>query len=265
MNASEHSYPHMSFVFRELLTHDMAPYLHPILMQSDLHKNRDLIGECLMKLVKLAGFVVATLLLVPFAYADGGSVNMVFTGVNGANDGQYYVSPYTGTMNGQTVVLFCDDIKNEVTFGQHWQANVTNLGTAINTNNFSNTRYGGVSTSPVYGNPTSAYSEVAWLTTQFAGNSSDFVSLQYAIWDIMNPASEPTGYGDVQTWLGKAQLNFGSINPNDFEIVTNTGNLQLRGQVQEFIVQTPEPGVFALLLCGLLAVAVRLNRGRLTT
>ena len=86
-----------------------------------------------MKLFKLAGFVIAALLLVPFAHADGGPVNMVFTGVNGANDGQYYVSPYTGTMNGQAVVLFCDDIKNEVTFGQQWQANVTNLGTAIST------------------------------------------------------------------------------------------------------------------------------------
>jgi hypothetical protein len=79
---------------------------------------------------------------------------MVFPGVNSANDGQYYVSPYTG-------VLFCDDIKNEVTFGLQWQANVTNLGTAISTSNFTNTRYGGVSTSTVYGNPTTAYGEVA--------------------------------------------------------------------------------------------------------
>ena len=62
---------------------------------------------------------------------------MVFQGVNGANDGQYYVSPYYGTLNGQTVTLFCDDILNEVNFGQTWQANVTNLGT----NNFSQTRY----------------------------------------------------------------------------------------------------------------------------
>ena len=217
-----------------------------------------------MKLFKLAGFVIAALLLVPFAHADGGPVNMVFTGVNGANDGQYYVSPYIGTMNGQTVVLFCDDIKNEVTFGQQWQANVTNLGTAISTSSFTNTRYGGVSTSAVYGNPTTAYSEVAWLTTQFASHTNDFVSLQYAIWDIMNPGSEPTGYGDVQMWLNQAQLNFGSIDPSKFEIVTNTGNLQLTGQVQEFIVQTPEPGVLALLICGLLALAVRLNRGRLT-
>ncbi len=218
-----------------------------------------------MKLFKLAGFLFAALLLVPFAYADGGPVNMVFTGVNGANDGHYYVSPYTGTMNGQTVVLFCDDIKNDVTFGQQWQANVTNLGTAISTSNFSNTRYGGVAGSPVFGNATVAYSEAAWLTTQFASHTNDFVSLQYALWDIMNPGSEPTTFGDVQSWLNQAAANYGSIDPNSFSIVTNTGTLKLTGQVQEFIVQTPEPGVLALLLCGLLAIAVRLNRGRLTT
>jgi hypothetical protein len=218
-----------------------------------------------MKLTKVIGFLILALFLTPLAHADGGPVNMVFTGVNGANDGQYYVSPYFGTMNGQTVVLFCDDIKNDVNFGQQWTANVTNLGTAISSNNFSDTRYGGVAGSPVFGNASIAYGEAAWLTTQFAGNQGDFVSLQYALWDIMNPGSEPTGYGDVQSWLNLAALNYGSINPNNFSIVTNTGQLALTGQVQEFIVQTPEPGVLALMLCGLLALAVGLNRNRLTT
>jgi len=217
-----------------------------------------------MKVFRLAGFLVAALALVPFSHADGGPVNMVFTGVNGANDGTYYVSPYTGTMNGGSVVLFCDDIKNEISIGEQWQANVTNLGTAINTNNFTDTRYGGVRGSGVYSNPTVAYEEAAWLVTQFAGNSADLVSLQYALWDIMNPNSEPTSYGDVQTWLDRAEQNYGSIDPYNFAIVTNTGTLQLTGQEQEFIIETPEPGVIALLLCGLLALAVLMNRHRLT-
>jgi hypothetical protein len=214
--------------------------------------------------VKFFGFLVVALLLVPFAYADGTPVNMVFTGVNGVNDGHYYVSPYAGTMNGSTVVLFCDDILNNIYIGQTWSANVTNLATAISSNNFSNTRYGGVSTSKVFANPAVAYEEVAWLTTQFASHTSDYISLQYAMWDIMNPGSEPTGYVDVQYWLNQAALNYGSINPNNFSIVTNTGKLNLTGQVQEFIVQTPEPSALALLGCGLLALAVLLGRGRLT-
>jgi len=70
---------------------------------------------------------------------------MQFVGVNGVNDGQYYVSPYNGTTNGQNVVLFCDDVKNEINFGQTWTANVTDLGVAIatttsTTNGFANTR-----------------------------------------------------------------------------------------------------------------------------
>lgn len=208
-----------------------------------------------MRLVRLLAFAVAALALIPFAYADGSPVNMMFTGVNGANDGVYYVSPYTGTVNGQTVVLFCDDIKNDVYIGEKWTANVTNLGTALSTSNgLANTRYGGVSSSPVFSNAPVAYQEAAWLTTQFAFHPTDLVSLQYALWDIMNPGSEPTSYGDVSYWLGQAAGNYSSINPYDFSVYTNTGKLALTGQVQEFIVHTPEPGSLALLVCGVLAL-----------
>src|SRR5258708_34604890 len=92
-----------------------------------------------MKAARLLGLLMVGMFLVPFAYADG-PVTMVFTGVNGANDGQYYVSPYSGTMNGQSVTLFCDDIINDVTFGQQWQANDTNLVTSANTSDFFQSR-----------------------------------------------------------------------------------------------------------------------------
>jgi hypothetical protein len=219
-----------------------------------------------MKFVRLLGLLAVGVMLVPFAYADG-PVQMVFQSVNGANDGQYYVSPYYGTMNGQTVTLFCDDIINEVNFGQTWWANVTNLATAVNTpNGFSQTRYGSVTGSAVLGNPALAYEEAAWLTTQFASNPGDLVNLQYALWDIMNPGARGSTDPDVQNWLLLASENYGTINPDNFEIVTNCGPLTLTGQVQEFIVPTPEPGTLALLLCGLLALCVGLmRRGELTT
>jgi hypothetical protein len=92
-----------------------------------------------MKVARLLGFLLAALILIAMAHADGGPVTMVFRSVNGVNDGQYYVSPYSGTMQGQTVTLFCDDVLNDVNFGQTWQANVTNLDTAIQNNNFSQT------------------------------------------------------------------------------------------------------------------------------
>ena len=211
-----------------------------------------------MKLVRSLGLLAAVLVFSPFAFADGNPVNMQFTGVNGANDGYYYVSPYTGTMNGQNVVLFCDDIKNDIYIGETWTANVTNLGAALSTlSGFANTRYGGAPGSPV-SNPALAYQEAAWLVSQFATNTNDLVSLQYALWDIMNPGSEPTSYGDVSTWLYKAGLasNYSKINASSFLIVTNVGPLQLTGQQQEFIVQTPEPASYALILCGALALAI---------
>jgi hypothetical protein len=65
----------------------------------------------MMKLARFLGLMAAILVLSPLAFADGNPVKMQFTGVIGANDGYYYGRPYTGMMNGQNVVLFCDDIK----------------------------------------------------------------------------------------------------------------------------------------------------------
>lgn len=211
-----------------------------------------------MKLGKFLLAVAAVLLVTPLAHADS-TVTMVFTGVNGANDGHYYVSPYTGTMNGQNVVLFCDDIINDVSVGQTWQANVTNLGSG----DLSNTRYGNAAiavNSSVFNNAAILYQEAAYLTTQFASHPGDFVSLQYAIWDLMNPGAEPTSYGNVAYWLQDAAKNYQSIDPSQFSVVTNVGPLAMRGQVQEFIVRTPEPGTIALVLVGMIAMAIFVRR-----
>jgi len=212
-----------------------------------------------MKTTKILLLLAVMFMLTPMAHADSTPVTMVFTGVNGSNDGHYYVSPYTGTMNGQAVTLFCVDMINEVNFGQTWQANVTNLASG----NLSNTRYGDSAISPVAANAGILYAEAAWLTTQFASNSSDYVSLQYALWDLMNPGSEPTSYGNVQHWLDLAAANYGSIDPSQFAIITNVGPVTLTGQVQEFIIRTPEPGTLALLLCGMLVLAVFVSRQRI--
>src|ERR1700730_3580844 len=104
-----------------------------------------------MKLSRTMWILGLLLVLTPLAHADG-TTTMQFTGVNGANDGQYFVSPYTGTMNfgtanAQTVGLFCDDINNDVNFGQVWTANVTSMASG----NFSNTRYGNGSVNPNLG------------------------------------------------------------------------------------------------------------------
>lgn|ERR1700683_2482458 len=210
-----------------------------------------------MKLSRTIWILGLLLVLTPLAHADG-TTTMQFTGVNGVNNGVYYVSPYTGTMNygtssAQTVGLFCDDINNDVSIGEVWTANVTNMASG----NLSNTRYGST-INPNYTNSANAlklYEEAAWLVSQFGSHTSDYISLQYALWDLMSPGAEPTSYAEngasVSQWLSLAAKDYGQINPANFEIITNVGPLAFRGQVQEFIVETPEPATVVLLLIGI--------------
>jgi len=214
-----------------------------------------------------AGVLLLSMLVfaAPVALADATPVTMTFSGVNGINDGAYYISPYQGVMtsNGQSsfVTLFCDDFNNDVTWNQQWQANVTPL----NSSNLSNTRYGNsadvalmLGTDPYYSiyTPAQLYAQAAWLTTQFnqylTNNPAQVIALQYAIWDLFDPTA-PTNAA-AQSWILKAEQNYGSLNLNNFEIVTNVGPLCLTGQVQEFIVPTPEPETYLLLGMGLFAL-----------
>ena len=222
-----------------------------------------------MKLSTCLWVLAALLLITPLAQADS-TTTIQFTGVNGANNGVYYVSPYTGTLNygtssAQTVVLFCDDINNEVSMNQVWNANVTSLASG----NLSNTRYGNGSVNPNLGgmNPQILYEEAAWLVTQFSSHSGDYVSLQYALWDLMTPGAEPTNFANadgttVAQWLALAAANYGQINPASFAIATNTGTLAYTGQVQEFIVQTPEPAIGVLLLFGVVSMFLLFRRSK---
>ena len=207
--------------------------------------------------------------MTPLAHADS-TTTLEFTGVNGANNGVYYVSPYTATLNygtssAQAVVLFCDDINNEVSMDQVWNANITSLASG----NFSNTRYGNGSVNSHLGSmsPQILYEEAAWLVTQFSSHSGDYVSLQYALWDLMTPGAEPTNFAGadgttVERWLALAAANYGQINPANFVIATNTGTLAYTGQVQEFIVQTPEPATGVLLLFGVISMFLLFRRSQ---
>ena len=224
-----------------------------------------------MKRFSCTLLLAVLLFAVPAALADETPVTMTFAGVNGINDGAYYVSPYSGLMssNGQNalVTLFCDDFNNDVTWNQTWQAYVTPLSSG----DLSNTRYGNsqdvallLGTNPFYNTYTAAqlYAQAAWLTEQFnqylTSNPGQVIALQYAIWDLFDP-NAPTNAA-AQAWILNAEQNYGSVNLNNFEVVTNVGPLSLTGQVQEFIIPTPEPGTFLLLGAGLLVLLFSARR-----
>jgi len=231
-----------------------------------------------MKVSGVMWMLAALLFITTLAYADG-TTTMQFTGVNGANNGIYYVSPYMGTMNygtsgARSVTLFCDDINNDVSMGQVWNANVTSLATAASTGNFNNTRYGnplvntGLGANPYGSSAAILYKEAAWLVTQFGAHPGDYVSLQYALWNLMSPTNASSGslgfMGSdgisVGQWLATAAAGYKDINLENFQIITNVGPLGYTGQVQEFIVPTPEPATVLLLLVGISAMLLFVSR-----
>ena len=205
-----------------------------------------------MKLRK-AWLLLPVLLMATAVHAD--SVTVKFIGVNGANDGHYYVSPYYGTINGSPVTLYCVDIANTVHFNQVWEAN---LSTITNGSNLSSTRYGSMPQG------LALYQQAAWLINQFPTNSSDYVNLQYALWNLFNPGLAPDSAGS-NAWLALAAANFGSMSFGNFLVVTNIAPVYLTGQVQEFIIivppaPVPEPATLALFGSGLIAIATVVRR-----
>lgn len=205
------------------------------------------------KLPALALFIAASASADPF--------QLKLTGVNGADAFGYYVGPYYGQLESQTVSLFCDDFANEVSFGQTWQANLSKITAG---SDLSKTRYGGVA------NALREYQEIAWLDTQFGVQpSSKYGDIHATIWDFFDPLEAPKPSSDY--WLKQAEQNYQSMSYDNFRVVTNVGPVKATGQVQEFLivipnsfltggVATPEPRPVFLMGAGLLVLSAVLAR-----
>ena len=165
-----------------------------------------------MKLVVFLGGVLAfsTLLQADATYnldfnTQSNSPGWVF-------DGSFAVSPYSGTVNGTTVALYCDDFNDNVNYGQQ---NITVYSTALSTTGTvlqDDTRYG-------KNNPTTAgagypagtqlYEEMAWLATQMQNTSGanatgNDIAIQEAIWTLtdnntVNDGQSPQNYKTTGT------------------------------------------------------------------
>ena len=154
------------------------------------------------------------------------SVQMQFVGTNGTQAFGVYVGPYFGTMNGTPVDLFCVDFANEVSLGQQWDANLTQIAS---TADFSDTRYG---TGP---DALELYQQAAWLALQYAPQpTSQYADIQATVWQLFNPAAPAPS---SSWWLDQARSNCASADYGDLRIVTNVGPVQPSGQVQEFLIR----------------------------
>ena len=206
-------------------------------------------------------------------------VTVKLTAPNAPNGGTvtafgYYMSPYTGTVNGQQVTLNCDDFFHEVAVGDVWQANETNLGSGDPVN----TRFDDLA----------LYQQAAWLTTQYASNPAsnpgESTAIQSAIWDLFqgttgnltanapDPAISSTPTDNSSYWLDLAANNYkGALDYSTFYVLTDVNaRTGLDPQApndatskQEFIVHTtPEPGTLVLMATGLFAMIVVVRRRR---
>ena len=93
------------------------------------------------------------------------------------------------------------------------------------------------------------YFQAEWLTQQFASNPNDYAGIHDAIWNIFEPGTF-SGF-NVSTWQTSAEQNYGSVDPNSFNIyVPNPVNSS-----QTFLTQnsgaTPEPSSILLIPGGI--------------
>jgi len=188
---------------------------------------------------------------------------MSFDGVNGTQMFGVYVGPYSGTMDGTPVALFCVDFSNEVQLGQQWDANLTPITSGAD---LGDTRFGAEP------GALELYEQAAWLALQFGSQpTSQYGDIQATIWQLFNPdAPAPSS----SWWLEQARGNYASTDYGDFYIITNTGPVQQSGQVQEFLTQmlptaapaatAPEPNAQLLIGLVLIGASCVLRRRRRT-
>lgn len=184
-----------------------------------------------------------------FTFLNGGTVTAF----------GYYVGPYNGTMGTPPVpvVLNCVDFFHDVTVGEVWTANLTNLSDVADIG--TTTRNSSVQ----------LYEEAAWLTTQYASNPGSIADIQATIWNLF---PTPAGYGaptmpGSSYWLAQAQSNYQTLNYNDFWIATDV-NITNPAGAQEFLIRTtstPEPATLVLFATGLGLVALLARRRKLAS
>jgi hypothetical protein len=197
--------------------------------------NQPIVPRHFVRLLLAASLIAAAPLRAqtPFTYVDGGSVSAF----------GYMVGPSNGVIgsgsSAQSIFLYCVDFSHEVTPGEQWNANLTNLGTGVGIG--TNTRSGDLA----------LYRQAAWLTTQYALHPDATADIQATIWNLFGAAAGVVPSSNY--WFLQAQSNYASLDYSGFLVATDV-NMALSTSAQEFIIVTPEPASMALLATGLLMV-----------
>jgi len=213
-----------------------------------------------MKRVIQWAFVLLAISLGLAATAVADTIEVTFTGVNGDNQGGYYISPYYGFLTDKhgkktDVDLACDDFLHEITWGETWTATVSTF------QDLSQVRFQAGTPSLTF----QRYGEMAWLLEQMSQNPSQAGDIQFALWSIPDPAvqSQPGFTPGSAHWLTLAENK--TYTPGGFwrfEILTPTD--PTANSAQEMFIErpTPEPASLALFGTGLLGLAAFVRKLR---
>lgn len=131
-------------------------------------------------------------------------------------DGSYAISPYSGTVNGTSVSLYCDDFNDTINFGQQnisvYSTGLNQTGSALS----NDTRYGVHNASTTYSGTagTTLYEEMAWLATQMQHTTgtnaqANDIAIQEAIWTLTDTAGGATAPHNSNSNSGTAGSGLG--------------------------------------------------------
>ncbi len=210
-------------------------------------------------LFSIFGSVGALFLVLSPASAE--SVEMYLAGVgNSTVMAGVYVNPYTGTVNGRTALLVCDDYFAHSYIAEKWTATVTRYYSDL-----SQTKWGAT-----FGEAAAKtlYDEAAWLTTRllsvYSANPTDSERLtqsylSFAIWTLFSPAAVDSLAGpdkDVVNWyIQEAQTKYKPGSYGGFTILTPVCNSNCSDPPQEFLIaDAPEPASGMLFALGIAAL-----------